>query len=82
MPARWTGPEPRRRSFDAIATYGARIEIETLRRRWQNAEEELIDLVRRRLEMGLRAEDAAEMLHVSRATLYRWLKTHESRDRK
>jgi len=65
-----------RRSFDPIQTFGARIEIETLHRRWQTAEHDLALLVSRRIDAGMRAQDAADMLGWSRATLFRWLARH------
>jgi len=67
-----------RRSFDPIQHYATAVEVAALRRRWATAEKDLADLIRRRMKMGLRAQDAAEMLGWSRASLYRWLKANEA----
>jgi len=67
-----------RRSFDPIQHYATTIEVAALRRRWATAERDLADLIRRRMNMGLRAQDAADMMGWSRASLYRWLKLNET----
>jgi len=67
-----------RRTFDPIQHYATTVEVAALRRRWATAERDLADLIRRRMDMGLRAQDAADMLGWSRASLYRWLKANEA----
>lgn len=60
---------------DEINEYALLAELAVLVGRWQDAERVVVDHVRMSLADGCRADVVCQQLGMSRATLYRWLRS-------